>query len=160
MNWQQIKRQILKPASSPEAARKKKVIIAMPLLVIVFIFVIARTFKQPASCNASVKNITAKVAGVVASANESSKVIWAVPQKYPENLRDPMQPKASVGDANFSGNIIVKGILYSDDKSSVVINNGVMHQGDKIGGTVIVKINKRNVEFEKDGKKWTQEVQQ
>jgi hypothetical protein len=69
-----------------------------------------------------------------------------------------MKPGLSAG--GHGGGLIVKGIVYSEDKPSAVIDSQIVHQGEKIGGVTVVKINKNNVEFEVDGKTWTQEVQQ
>ena len=58
-----------------------------------------------------------------------------------------------------AGGLIVKGIIYSEDNPSAVVGDQIVHQGDKVLGVVIIKINEDNVEFEVNGKKWTQKVQ-
>jgi hypothetical protein len=50
------------------------------------------------------------------------------------------------------------GILYSEDNPSVVIDGKIVKEGDIINGIKVVKIHKDGVEFEKKGKKWTQQV--
>jgi len=67
-----------------------------------------------------------------------------------------MQPHTS---ANKEGQLIVKGILVSIDRSSAVVDTQIVYEGDKVSGATIVKINKSSVEFEKDGKRWEQGVQ-
>ena len=57
------------------------------------------------------------------------------------------------------GELAVRGILYSQDKPSAVIGNQIVHEGEKVSGATIQKINKDSVEFELDGKKWTQQIQ-
>jgi type II secretory pathway component PulC len=60
-----------------------------------------------------------------------------------------------------SGNLIklsVKSILYSEDGSSAVIDNRIVHEGERVRGAKVMKINKDTVEFEMNGKTWTQEV--
>ena len=52
----------------------------------------------------------------------------------------------------------LKGILYSDDNPSAVIDNEVLYEGDSFKGIKIVKIHKNKVEFERGNKKWSQEV--
>ena len=54
---------------------------------------------------------------------------------------------------------MLQGILYSEDDPTAVIGTQVVHEGEKILDVTIVKINKDKVEFERDGKRWTQEVQ-
>jgi type II secretory pathway component PulC len=55
---------------------------------------------------------------------------------------------------------IVKGIVYSKNKSSAVIsdNNSILHEENTIHGATIVKIHKDKVEFAKKGQRWTQKV--
>jgi len=53
---------------------------------------------------------------------------------------------------------IVKGILYTVIDSSVMVDNQVLKEGDTIYGTKIVRIDPKKVEFEKNGKRWTQRV--
>lgn len=57
-------------------------------------------------------------------------------------------------------NVTIDGILYSKDKSMIAVNGELLHEGDNINGVKIVKILKDKVEFEKNGKRWTQEVKE
>jgi len=50
--------------------------------------------------------------------------------------------------------IVVKGILYSDKGSSVVINDEILTEGDIISEATIIKIEKDRVLFEKNGGKF------
>ncbi len=54
--------------------------------------------------------------------------------------------------------LVVRGIVYSQDRRFAVIGTKAMQEGDEINGTIIAIINRDNVVFEKDGKRWTQEV--
>ena len=56
--------------------------------------------------------------------------------------------------------IIVKGILYTEDNPSVVIGNQIVHEGETIRGVSVIKISQDSVEFEMNGKRWTQKVRQ
>ena len=53
---------------------------------------------------------------------------------------------------------IVKGILYTGNDSSVMIDNQVLEEGDTIYGIKIVKIYPRKVEFVNNGKRWSQRI--
>lgn len=53
---------------------------------------------------------------------------------------------------------IITGITYNENKSFAVIGTHIVGEGDTIDGVKIVKINKETVEFEKDGKRWTQGI--
>jgi len=55
---------------------------------------------------------------------------------------------------------VVAGILYSADKPSAAVDRKIVHEGDTIHGATVVKIYKDKVEFEKNGKRWEQKVQQ
>ncbi len=56
-------------------------------------------------------------------------------------------------------NLAVTGILYSEDNPSAIIGGAIVREGDMIGDVKVVKIRKNIVEFEKNGEKWTQEMQ-
>ena len=49
---------------------------------------------------------------------------------------------------------VVTGILYIPEDSSAVIDSQIVHEGDTIYGATIVKIEKLQVEFERDGISW------
>jgi hypothetical protein len=53
---------------------------------------------------------------------------------------------------------VVTGIIYSD-KPAAIIDGKIVHDGNSVNGAT-VKIYKDKVEFEKNGKKWQQEVGQ
>jgi len=161
MNWKQIQNKILQSEGGVNAGRNKKMLVLMPILLVIFIFVIMRAFNQPSPRSVSAGNLSGtKAAAANTVADSSTKINWQIPELYPTDLRDPMQANSSAAGSNAGGDIIIKGIIYSEDRPSAVIGDRIMHQGDKIDGVVIVRINKRNVEFEKDGRQWTQEVQQ
>jgi len=54
----------------------------------------------------------------------------------------------------------VMGIMYSQDNPSAVVDTNIVHQGDIIYNVKIKKITKDFVEFESNGRKWVQKVQQ
>ncbi len=74
-----------------------------------------------------------------------------------EKLRESYVP---VAIPETSG--LVRGILYSNTKSSVVIDDKrkIVHEGNVIHGITIVKIHKDKVEFAKNDQRWTQKVGQ
>lgn len=47
-----------------------------------------------------------------------------------------------------TSNLVVKGILYNEANPSAIVNKQVVHEGDKISGATIIKINKDSIEFE------------
>jgi len=72
--------------------------------------------------------------------------------------------KKNVGSGKlpvFSGTRgIVAGITYSEERPLAVIDEKVVHEGDTIHGVRIVKIYRDKVEFEKNGQRWNQKVQE
>ena len=54
----------------------------------------------------------------------------------------------------------VMGIVYAEGNPSAVITSKVVHEGDTIDGVKVIKIHNDKVEFEKNGKKWTQRLQE
>ena len=91
---------------------------------------------------------------------------WTSPQTLPANLRDATQPvfkqtnATDDGLANTgSGDLVVKGIVFSKNKPSAIINNEILTEGESINGATIVKITKDAVEFKANDKQWTQQVQ-
>jgi hypothetical protein len=53
---------------------------------------------------------------------------------------------------------VITGITYSENKSFAIIGTHIVSEGEAIDDIKIVKIHPDKVEFEKDGKRWTQEL--
>lgn len=156
--WKRIENKLFATKAGVDTNKQKKMVILMPVLLAIFIFIIVRVSNQPSPKAAHAQDLGAEnVAGSVAISEK--KINWQIPEPYPTTLRDPMQAGLSAGGQGGNGSLIVKGIVYSEDRSSAVVGSQIVHQGDKISGTTVVKINKNDVEFEMDGKTWTQEVQ-
>jgi type II secretory pathway component PulC len=66
---------------------------------------------------------------------------------------------ATTVDQDEPGGLIVKGIVYSEDSSFAIIGTEIVHEGGTVSGATVVKINPDSVEFEMNGKRWTQKVQ-
>lgn len=141
-------------------ADKQKIrILIIPILAIVLIVVLYRNFTglvRPMLRPPEVQNI--KNEPDIAEP-PAAVITWQKPELYPMFMRDPTQLSAVGSYAAGVGSIAVKGIVYSDDKPSVVIGSEIMHEGETVGGATIVKINNDSVEFSMDGKTWTQKVQ-
>ena len=139
--------------------KQKMMAVLVPVLALVMVFMLMRAFKTPENAGASV---TVENTEQVQTASVSVQEIWQVPQVYPADLRDPMNAasvKATVNGTPHAALLTVSGILYSEDKASAVIQGQIVYEGDTMLGATLVKINKKSVEFEKDGKTWTQKVQ-
>ena len=52
----------------------------------------------------------------------------------------------------------VVGILHNAENPCALINRELVHEGDVIKDIKVVRIEKHEVEFEKNGQRWTQEI--
>lgn len=136
------------------ATRQKTMAILVPVLSIILIFAFIHVLKTPS--RGTNRPPIVKLSNAVAASN--NKIDWQIPAPYPTTLRDPMQFGLTAGAQGRTGRLIVKGIVYSEDNPSVVIGAQIVHEGEKVFGATIVNINRDSVEFEMDGKRWTQKV--
>ena len=135
--------------------RQKVMTTSIPLLFVVLFFVLFKVFYT-----ASPKAAMAQTSGPVDTFTSAyEKTNWHVPAPYPESLRDPMQYGSITAAQSDIEGLVVRGIVFSEDKPSAVINGKIVRQGDIVSGATIIKINRNNVEFEFEGKRWTRQVQ-
>jgi len=160
--WQQITDKLFAHKPDVSTARQKTMAILVPVLFIIFVVVLIKVFgvplRKPITGPREVEEGNAR--SVVSSNN---KIDWQIPTLYPATLRDPMRMKVAPVETTEpeveTTTLIVKGIVYSEDEPSAVIGTQVVREGEKVLGATIVKINEDNVEFEMDGKRWTQKVE-
>jgi len=86
-----------------------------------------------------------------------TRIFWEASPKVPDEFRD-ITRLGSI--RRYEGKLIVKGILYSKDKASAIIGKGIVHVGDIVMGAKVVDIERDFVEFEMNGKRWRQKVEQ
>lgn len=151
--WERITGKLLTPKAGVSTQRQKTMVILIPVLFIVMIFVFTRVLNTPS-------RVTAQPAGSgpTGSAGGSKGIEWQVPEPYPTTLRDPMQIGSTTTEIKTS-ELVVKGIVYSEDNPSAVVGNEIVHEGEEVMGATVVKINSDSVVFEMDGKEWTQKVE-
>jgi hypothetical protein len=82
---------------------------------------------------------------------------WTIPEEILVTTRDLTQAVAS--DGSIDGKIIIKGILYSEERTLVIIGNRILKIGDTVAGATVMNIKRKTVEFMRDNKRWTQTVQ-
>ena len=162
-SWKKIQNKLFASRPGVNMRRQTTMAILVPVLLIVFILVFSRVLTGPKG-GAPIPANHIQTNAVAASIVE---IHWKIPEPYPLTLRDPMQSRpahSSQGgpthpDPNHTetDQIVVTGILF-DDNPSVAIGNQILHENDKIFGATIVKINTDSVEFEMNGKTWTQKV--
>lgn len=64
-------------------------------------------------------------------------------------------PSAAV---EIDSNLELSGVLYTEDNPLAVVNTEIVHEGDVIDGARVVEISRRQVEFEKSGRRWIQRL--
>ncbi len=152
------KDKLFAPKAGASSSRQKTGIILFVLLTTALVIVLARPYLT------SRRNPdTSPTAGKTDNGNSTRaniKIDWPIPTVYSTDLRDPME----LGSRQqiiieTSDGLVVRGISWSEDRKFATIGTQTMQEGDVIQDTTIVEINPNNVVFEKDGKRWTQEVQ-
>ena len=84
-------------------------------------------------------------------------VEWEMPEELSQTSRDLTQQ--NVTEESVETAIVVKGILYSEDRTLAIIGSRILKVGDTVAGAKITNIDRKTVEFTKDDKSWTQTVQ-
>lgn len=154
---QRIKDKLFAPKPGVSPARQKAMVVLVPVMFIGMALAFYKVLGGGPG-ETTVPKIF-KPSNVIAAA-AASTIDWQIPAAYPTTLRDPMQFKqVATPTPDETGKLTIKGILYSQENPSVIIGIEILHEGDKVSGATIVKINKDSVEFEMNGKKWTQKVQ-
>lgn len=152
--WEQISGKLFAPKQGVSDTKQKATVILVLVLFIALIFVFSRVLSTP-----SHKIAEAQSFGPTGNVGGSNKIDWQIPNPYPTALRDPMQFGSVATAQTETSGLIVKGIVYNEDNSSAVIGVQIVHEGDKVSGVTIIKINEKSVDFEMNGKRWTQKVQ-
>jgi hypothetical protein len=153
-----IKEKFLTPQPGVSPMKQKVMVVLVPVLFIGMVVAILRVLGGGPGKTANPKTFTPS--NTVAAA--ATQINWQIPAPYPTTLRDPMKfgsaKTPDTGDETKTGDIEIKGILYSEENPSAIIGVDIVHEGDKVSGATVVKINPDSVEFEMNGKKWTQKV--
>lgn len=155
---QRIKDKLFAPKPGVSPTRQKAMVVLVPVMFIGMVLAFLKVLDSGPDTTTEPK--TFKPSNVVAAA--TSTIDWQIPAAYPTTLRDPMQFKqvaTPTTTPDETGKLSIKGILYSEENPSVIIGIEILHEGDKVSGATIVKINEDSVEFEMNGKRWTQKVQ-
>lgn len=162
--WQQMKNRLFALKPGVGATRQKAMVVLVPVLFAVLILVLIKVFIAPARTIAEPGEV--KPANTVATSVD--EIDWEIPAPYLATYRDPMQPGSTITtytdterlETGKIGRLTVRSIVYSEDNPSVVIGGRIVHEGQTVLGATVIKINKDSVEFEADGKRWTQNVRE
>lgn len=158
-----IKSRLLSRKQGSSSARQKVMIVAIPVLAIVLIFVFVKVLK-PSKPKRRVESQVPQVQGQSAA---PKTINWEIPKPLAGFVRDPMkfdsggsyQAGSSGSEPPLTGSeIVIRGIVHSNDKPTAVVGGHIVHEGDVIKDIVILKINKDSIDLEKAGQKKTLKV--
>jgi hypothetical protein len=158
--WQQIRKKLFAPKAGVSAKRQKTMTLLVPILFVALILVLVRVVGIPSFKSAGAVRTT-KGPATASGMDPEFKLDWQVPAVYPATLRDPMKvnlQEVSVAGGKVVG-VSVKGIVYAEDRPSAIIGSAIVHEGDTVSGATIIRIRPGSVEFEMNGKRWTEKVQ-
>ncbi len=152
--WEQIKAKLFASKPGVDSRRQKIMILVMPVLFVVFVTVLTKMLRTPATSGPKPK--FAPSGSVVAFNGE---IDWELPPLYPETLRDPTVFGAAPQTQEDTSRPTVKGIVYSEDNPCAVVGDRIVSAGDVVQGATVVKVGPGSVEFAIGDKKWTQKVE-
>lgn len=154
------KDKLFAPKAGVGSSRQKSGIILFVVLSTALVIVLARPYltslRKPAASRTAGQTNTGN------STKANIEIDWPMPPVYSTDLRDPMELGSRQQiRVETSDGLVVRGISYSEDRKYAVIGTQTVQEGDIVLGTKIriKKINPNSVEFEEDGKTWTQEVE-
>lgn len=138
--------------------KQLKMLVLVGVLSVVLVGVIFFVLSSPA---APPKKAAAGTAAQTHSAAPAAgPVAWTRPEPWPKQIRDPMTTGIQARTNEESGSeCLVRGIVYSQTRPSAIVGDQIVFVGDTLNGITITAIGKDFVEFERDGQRWTQQVQ-
>ena len=152
-------------AHSQLDARQKKTGVLVGILSVVFAAVLFVSLGGVGQTQATAANAAGSDLANPISVTKKTAQEWQRPEPLPQDLRNATSPVVmrsgtTQGEtATESGALTVKGIVFSKNKPSAIINNEILSEGQTFDGITITKITKETVEFEANEKRWTQTVQ-
>ena len=92
--------------------------------------------------------------------SETITINWERPVEYTLS-RNPMARGTGKTFTMTGQDVIVTGIVSSEETgfTAVLSDGSIIHKGDEIHGIKVIDIKSKSVEFEKDGRRWTQEIE-
>jgi hypothetical protein len=166
--WQRINNKLFAPKPNANPARQKVMVIFVPILAIIFIFALRQVLSKSPS---KTQGASTKDDAPTNQTESGHEIDWQIPELLPAVMRDPTklpdQNNTQSEDQNPKINTTTNpeitnlgAIVYSQNKTSAVVNGRIVHVGDRVGDVTILRINKDSVEFERDGKRWVQKIRE
>jgi hypothetical protein len=162
--WQQMKNRLFASEQSLGTTRQKAMVVLAPVLFIVMVLMLIKAFSVPSRTMAE----SEEVEPLNTTAASTRKIDWKIPAAYSTTHHDPMRPGSTATtktdteklETGKTGRLTVRSIVYSQDNPSAVIGGRIVHEGEKVLGATVVKINRDSVDFEVSGKTWKQNVRE
>jgi len=152
--WHQAKVKLLTPPEGVSQGKHMATLAAVPILLLVVLVVFGRVLFKNGSKSGK-ENQEAESVRVA----PKTEIVWEKPQLYPATLRDPMRNELpSVVSTTEKSSVAVRGIVWSQDNPAAIIGTEIVYKGQTIGDLKIIDITSDSVEFEQDGKTWTQKI--
>jgi len=170
---QQLRRKFPVPGKALGKKGRRALVLSAPVLIIIIILIHRYCFRSaPQESEASAGTGPPPVSKPtvsrpqIASPETKNDVDWQVPELLPAEvmgfLKDPEetaeQKKQREGPVKGKQKVDLKAILFSDQKPSAIIDGQILHIGDEVNEATVKSITIDSVEFEKDGKTWTQKL--
>jgi hypothetical protein len=142
--------------------RQKLMMALIPVLAITMIVLL----KSPLGARPAAKAASAQPKETAHPTIPDVEIAWQIPSVHEPDGRDPMHltpptagsPQGVLSPAETPIELIVMGILHSDDKPAAIIDTQVVHEGQQVSGATVEKIDKDGVQFERNGRRWKQTV--
>lgn len=138
----------------------------MTALIPVLAITMVALLKYPLGARPADTAASLPVAQTVRPAVPDVEIAWAIPAPYEPGGRDPMRatapvvenPETIVPAAQTAVELLVTGILHSEDKPAAIVNTQIVHEGQQISGATVEKIDADGVQFESNGRRWKQTI--
>jgi hypothetical protein len=91
--------------------------------------------------------------------------VWPMPEPYPAGLRNPLVPVEVAKPVEETPKVkpqpvlVIKGVVLGARGNTAIVGSEIVGVGDTVQGAKVVRIDRGEVEFEKDGQRWVQTVQ-
>ena len=157
----------LPPRERSSSGRQKVMIGLVPVLAILMVFVL----KYPLGARVTAVGASEPQNETIPAEVTDIQIAWQIPAAYEDSGRDPMRtapaPTVAVEGAGTTDqpvgppmDLVVTGILQSEDRPAAIVDTQVVHEGQQISGATVEKIEKDGVQFERNGRRWKQALNQ
>ena len=160
----------MSPAIRAGTKRRKRLLMLIPILAIIFVILLVRAFPVPQEEQRKTDTPPKAKVGIK-KVPQAAPIVWSRPGLYPDNLRDPMYvpPKLAPEKTDPKNKVelfVVQSILFGEMKgwtavigirenqNSPVIERYMVREGDTIFDAKVIKISADKVELERNGEHW------